>query len=289
MYRYLSDIWFPSLTSPSVRQFNGQQYIERLSGLLLFQVFAIQRFDKSILLGLIYIYPKKATTKFKVFIVSVFFICSLLPDISLAQNKVVVIPLMSDCNVIPTVTSAGQVWMDRNLGSPKVAVASIEHVAFGWLYQWGRLPDGHEVWRIGITTTELSSSDVPGHSFFIIPSSFPYDWRSSHNNNLWQGVSGVNNPCPSGFRLPTETEWETERASWSSNDAAGAFASPLKLVTAGYRYPIDGAVYEAGNISFYWSSTVTGDEARVLYFGSSAAGMAGVARAYGKSVRCIKD
>ena len=61
--------------------------------------------------------------KFKVFIVSVFFVCCLLPDISLAQNKVVVIPLVSgncDCNVIPTVTSAGQVWMDRNLGAAKV-------------------------------------------------------------------------------------------------------------------------------------------------------------------------
>jgi len=34
--------------------------------------------------------------KFKVFIVSVFFVCCLFPGISLAQNKVVVIPLMED-------------------------------------------------------------------------------------------------------------------------------------------------------------------------------------------------
>ena len=227
--------------------------------------------------------------KFKIFIVFVFFVCCLLPGISLSQNKVVVIPLMSDCNVIPTVTSAGQVWMDRNLGSPKVAVASIEPVAFGWLYQWGRLPDGHEVWRIGITTTELSSSDVPGHSFFIISSSSPYDWRSSHNNNLWQGVSGVNNPCPSGFRLPTETEWETERASWSSNDAAGAFASPLKLVTAGHRHRLDGTVNGAGNLGYYWSSTVTNGYPRYLRIESDVAGMASNTRAWGLSVRCIKD
>jgi uncharacterized protein (TIGR02145 family) len=227
--------------------------------------------------------------KFKIFIVFVFFVCCLLPGISIAQNKVVVIPLMSDCNVIPTVTSAGQVWMDRNLGSPKVAVASIEPVAFGWLYQWGRLPDGHEVWRIGITTTELSSSDVPGHSFFIISSSSPYDWRSSHNNNLWQGVSGVNNPCPSGFRLPTETEWETERASWSSNDAAGAFASPLKLVAAGQRRHSDGGFDGIDINGFYWSSTVIATSAYYLSFNLSSARTYNTLRARGYSVRCIKD
>lgn len=39
--------------------------------------------------------------KFKVFIVSVTFICSLLPGISLAQNKVVVIPLMKEAPLEP--------------------------------------------------------------------------------------------------------------------------------------------------------------------------------------------
>jgi hypothetical protein len=59
--------------------------------------------------------------KFKVIIVSVFFACCLLPSFSLAQNKVVVIPLMSGSIEIPTVTSNGQVWMDRNLGAARVA------------------------------------------------------------------------------------------------------------------------------------------------------------------------
>ena len=30
--------------------------------------------------------------------------------------------------------------------------------------------------------------------------------NSGQNDNLWQGVNGVNNLCPSGFRLPTSTE-----------------------------------------------------------------------------------
>ena len=92
------------------------------------------------------------------------------------------------------------------------------------------------------------------------------------NNNLWQGESGINNPCPAGFRLPTEAEWEIERASWISNNAAGALASPLKLVpgrlSATY---FDGTLYIAGSDGFYWSSTVNGNDSRSLNFDSGDA------------------
>jgi len=131
--------------------------------------------------------------KFKVFIVFVFFVCCLLPGISLAQDKVVVIPLWSDSgDEIPTVTSNGQVWMDRNLGAVRVAQSADDYRAYGWLYQWGRLADGHEI--RSNTTETLSSDDVPGHGNFITTSSSPFDWRRPQNNNLWQGESGVNNP-----------------------------------------------------------------------------------------------
>jgi len=124
---------------------------------------------------------------------------------------------------VSTVTSTGQVWMDRNLGASQVANAYNDSAAYGDLYQWGRRTDGHEK-RTSITTSTLSSSDTPGHGNFIESSKAPYDWRSPQNDNLWQGVSGVNNPCPAGFRIPIESEWETERFSWSSNDSIGAYA-----------------------------------------------------------------
>ena len=229
--------------------------------------------------------------KLKMLIVSVFFICSLLTAISLAQNKVVVIPLDSgdhDCSKIQTVTSAGQVWMDRNLGAFRVAQSEDDYQAYGWLYQWGRPADGHEI-RSSPTTTTLSSADIPGHDDFITVTASPYDWRSPQNNNLWQGVSGVNNPCPDGFRVPTLTEWETERASWSSDDAAGAFASPLKLVVGGYRNRSNGVVGLAGSRGYYWSSTVSGSDSYRLIFYSDGARVDSNIRPNGFSFRCIND
>ncbi|MBU0674615.1 MAG: hypothetical protein KJ950_08250 [Proteobacteria bacterium] len=188
-----------------------------------------------------------------------------------------------------TISSAGQVWMDRNLGATRVATSYNDSEAYGVLYQWGRGADGHEK-RNSSTTSTLSSSDSPGHGSFILGSSSSnYDWRSSQNNNLWQGVSGVNNPCPAGFRLPTDVEWEAERVTWSSNDRDGAFSSPLKLVSAGYRHSSDGSVVNAGIFGNYWSSTVNGSFASYLFFGSGDAYVYSYRRAYGRSLRCIEE
>jgi len=227
--------------------------------------------------------------KFKIFILFVFFVCCLLPGFGLAQDKVVVIPLWSDSgDKIPTVSSNGQVWMDRDLGAYEVAESEDDHRAYGWLYQWGRLADGHEI-RFSPSTATLSSGNVPGHGNFITSRSSPRDWRSPQNDTLWQGESGVNNPCPAGFRVPTETEWDTERASWSSDNSAGAFASPLKLVVAGRHNIADGSILDAGIAGFYWSSTVNGINTYDLSFTSGAASLSSTHRAYGFSVRCIKD
>lgn len=191
---------------------------------------------------------------------------------------------------VPTVYNpkTGKTWMDRNLGASRVATSSTDAESYGDLYQWGRGTDGHEK-RNSQTTSALSSNDTPGHGKFITVSSGNYDWRSPQNDNLWQGVSGTNNPCPEGFRIPTIAEWEAERASWSSNNSAGAFTSPLKLPVAGYRDYSDGTLYGVGSYGYYWSVTVLGTSAQLLYFNSGKAGTNYYYRAYGYSVRCLKD
>ncbi len=184
--------------------------------------------------------------------------------------------------------ATSKIWMDRNLGASQVATSSTDAAAYGDLYQWGRATDGHES-RTSGTTATLATSDTPGHGNFITTGSSPYDWRSPQNDNLWQGVSGTNNPCPSGYRLPTAAELEEERLSWSSNNAAGAFASPLKLPVAGYRNYSSGSLNDVGSYGVYWSSTVNGTFSRSLNFISSNAYMNSDTRAYGNSVRCLKD
>jgi len=189
-------------------------------------------------------------------------------------------------NVINPTT--GRTWMDRNLGATHVATSSTDSEAFGDLYQWGRAADGHQK-RNSPTTSTLSSTDQPGHGDFILAPNSPFDWRSPQNDNLWQGVNGINNPCPSGYRLPTEAEWNAERNSWSSNNASGAFSSPLKLPMAGYRNRSSGSLLNVGSNGFYWSRTVSGSFARYLYFDSSDANMYSGSRAHGIAVRCLED
>lgn len=181
----------------------------------------------------------------------------------------------------------GRIWMDRNLGASRVAASITDVSSYGDLYQWGRGKDGHQL-RTSSTTGTQSIGDFPGNANFIVGFA---DWRSTSNNNLWQGVTGINNPCPSGFRLPTEEEWNTERKNWVSNNAAGAFASSLKLPLSGYRSN-NGTIIFAGQNVNYWSSTTSGDRNYLLSFNDVTATVAVTAtinRAYGFCIRCIKD
>jgi uncharacterized protein (TIGR02145 family) len=190
--------------------------------------------------------------------------------------------------VVNVTSPTGKIWMDRNLGALQVATSSTDAASYGDLYQWGRRADGHQC-RTSATTTTLSSIDQPEHSSFILAPSTPYDWRSPQNTNLWQGVNGLNNPCPSTYRLPTEAELEAERLSWTVNTSVGAFASPLKLTIAGTRPGSLGSIQGGGIEGLYWSSVVSDTSSRGLYFSSPNATMSTTRRANGFSVRCIKD
>lgn len=200
----------------------------------------------------------------------------------------------TSCQWWGTVESAGQIWMDRNLGASQVATSSTDSAAYGDLYQWGRGADGHQK-RTSATTTILSTTDDPGHGDFIISDELNgYDWHEMHNDNLWQGVSGINNPCPAGFRLPTVAEINAEKLSWATDDSAGAYGSPLKLPLAGNRNgTVTGNVQAEGLTAEYQTSTVAttwgyGHRIVRFYSGGSSSG-AIYARASGASIRCIQD
>jgi uncharacterized protein (TIGR02145 family) len=184
--------------------------------------------------------------------------------------------------------TTGKTWMDRNLGASQAATSATDAAAYGDLYQWGRGTDGHQC-RTSTTITTLSSSDQPGHGNFIIVTTAPNDWRSPQNSNLWQGVNGVNNPCPTGYRLPTEFELNEESLTWSTNNSMGAFSSVLKLTLGGLHDHSVGLIFVDGVNGYYWTSSINGSNSRSRNIENLNAYWYSTLRGYALSVRCIKN
>lgn len=205
---------------------------------------------------------------------------------------------------IITSTVTGKKWLDRNLGAVNIPTAYNDYANYGDLFQWGRGPDGHQVVsRIGPTDTdasgsvvtsttepyELSSTTSPGHSKWIIVGASPFDWKSPQNNDLWQGVSGINNPCPSGWRIATLAEWAAENLGTISE----AFTK-LNITLTGGRSGGNGSFFQTSGRGQYWASDID------TSFGYSLSGRTYIdtsgttqgssgSHATGMACRCIKD
>ena len=206
----------------------------------------------------------------------------------------------SDGLIYGTVLGAdGKCWLDRNLGATEVANSLTDYNAYGSLFQWGRGADGHQLVTytdstgdyssISGTTTTPSSTVNPGNDLFITPASGDWLGTGSPNDTLWQGTSGTNNPCPTDFRLPTDSEWSTLVSAAGITNDATAFSSTLKLSDAGIRDPSSAGLFYQGVFGGYWSSSVTDPQAAGLLFSSVGISFPSVVRAYGVSVRCVSD
>jgi uncharacterized protein (TIGR02145 family) len=201
--------------------------------------------------------------------------------------------------VVEIISPAGRIWMDRNLGASAVATSSTDANAFGDLYQWGRRTDGHQCRNVSTVSTAIGTSDIPSHSLFIQVSSSvsnsAWNWRTTEASpTLWQGINGTNNPCPMGFRLPTETEWQAEINALAPADRniLGFFNSTLKLTAASRRNSTNSFQNGLGS---YWSSSYGSTYARgftIVTSGGPGGNNAYVwddYRANGYCVRCIKN
>ena len=174
---------------------------------------------------------------------------------------------------------------------------------YGAYYQWGRLTDGHENPTSGTTTT-LSTTDNPGHSNFILAGASPLDWRDPRNDFLWNSgtetspIKTVNDPCPVGWRVPTQTELEslinTDYVWITLNGINGYFCKDkttnksLFLPAAGVRDCYDGSLMNIGWDGGYWSNTPYNIGAILLSFNEFSTNFYSY-RSFGFSVRCVAE
>ena len=203
--------------------------------------------------------------------------------------------------------ATGRKWMDRNLGAPNAPTSATDFANYGDLFQWGRSADGHQlITRTGpadadisgvSTTTVLATTDNPGHSNFILNDNTVVgggNWRTyvspeaPENTSLWQGASGTNNPCPTGWRIATAEEWTAENLG-TLTEAFGK----LKITLTGSRAGTSGNFSGSATSGRYWTSTldITSNPNQVVRstVTTEATALTAFARSSAYACRCIKD
>jgi len=180
----------------------------------------------------------------------------------------------------PKTTDAGVVindvrWATRNVDMPGIFAENLE--SLGMFYQWGR----NIAWSADV------NADVS-------------DWNNSfYTGDTW---TRANDPCPQGWRVPTDAELQTltdtnyVTSEWTTvNDVSGRIFTDINtnislfLPAAGFRSQSNGSLNRVGTWGCYWSSTVSGANARHLGFGSGGVTVGTGYRAWGFSVRCVAE
>ena len=198
----------------------------------------------------------------------------------------------------PTVTIGTKVWVAANLGASRVATSATDTDSWGFKYQWGRGTDGHQVPTSSYIDNTRSNN--PGNGVFIrTRDGGSSNWRVNANTSLWTGVSGENNPCPSGWRIPIKAEWEavvndviSQADSYNFTGNRAFSKSVLKIPTSQGR-DRSTAVVEINNVgnAQWFVQTSSGSNGMLIF----SAGDGSYWRwdsggeAYGIAVRCVQN
>ena len=216
----------------------------------------------------------------------------------------------------------GVCWAKTNLD---VGGEFCEHPwDYGALYQWGRVADGHEdrtspCWPLTPACENDASGVVvlsPGDQvpcpaapcgYFIRHDDSPIDWRTPQDDDLWNSddnnpIKTANDPCPAGWRVPTNNEHIRLRSTIINGSGpletysgvAGRWfgdggVPSLFLPAAGSRTGLSGEVALESSFGRYWNSNTYLTVARNLTFYSNYSDGTSLNRAYGLSVRCVAE
>ncbi|NDE11321.1 MAG: hypothetical protein EBZ95_12260, partial [Chitinophagia bacterium] len=187
----------------------------------------------------------------------------------------------------PTASAAGKTWLQANLGALGVATSSTDTDSYGWYYNWGKPTDGHQFKNSPTSATQFSS-DTPTPGIFTCCNNNIIAWQTTPNTNLWSGVSGINNPCPSGWRLPTKSEWETLLSTPPAiTNSSTAFSSNLKLPASMGRDRTYGNIMGSNTNNLYWSGDGSNSTWAWHHSGGIATGT--FWPTYGAPVRCVQN
>ena len=164
-------------------------------------------------------------------------------------------------------------WITSNLGADHQAVSvdDATEASAGWYWQFNR-KQGYK--HDGTTRTPNTA------------------WVNSISENSdWVAA---NDPCTielgGTWRVPTYAEWANVDASGNWTTWNGPWSSGLKLHAAGFLDNSNGSQYNCGLNGHYWSCTqVDAAMGWVQLFTSGSSLMFSNNKAYGFSVRCIRD
>ena len=166
--------------------------------------------------------------------------------------------------VTTSLSGSSKLWITQNLGSTAQATSATDatDAAAGSYYQFNR----PQAYKAG-----------PSPAWTITAINESSDWLAA------------NDPCTielgAGWRIPSQTEWTNVNTNGGWASYTGTYNSVLKLHAAGLLSSSNGALSSRGTDGRYWSST----SGWGLNFGSGYSLMGDGDKAYGFSLRCLKD
>ena len=127
-----------------------------------------------------------------------------------------------------------------------------------------------------------------------------YGWDEAMQYVTTEGVQGI---CPSGWHIPTKTEYETLQSyigdqatklideSQAINDYTYTNETGFSALFAGYRDYHGGSFSNLGDVTYFWSSTENSIFASFigLSTGNPYVDFNQINKNYGFSIRCLKD